>query len=308
MFLLLAFLAQVALSPEQRALAYLAQEVPAWPKNNGCFSCHNNGDAARTLYKAHRLRFPIPRQALAATTGWLRHPDQWDSLPGNPVFSDKRLARIQFAAALAEAYESRLLRDPKPLLQAAQSLISIQHPDGYWPLDGGDTLGSPVTYGIPLATALASRALLAIPQSSQSLNPGNRSIAQSRRYLLSLPLASTLDAAAVLLGVGSQRPEAVDFLLRAQSPSGAWGPYPNSPAEPFDTAIALLALVSSSPRLSVSPSLLDLARQYLLQTQRPDGSWPETTRPSGTQSYAQRVSTSAWATQALLATSPRTPH
>ncbi|MFN0122677.1 MAG: hypothetical protein ACKV2V_19440, partial [Blastocatellia bacterium] len=35
-----------------RAVAFLAREVPAWPARNSCFSCHNNGDAARALYVA----------------------------------------------------------------------------------------------------------------------------------------------------------------------------------------------------------------------------------------------------------------
>ena len=43
-------------------------------------------------------------------------------------------------------------------------------------------------------------------------------------------------------------------------------------------------------------------RAYLLAGQREDGSWPETTRPSGADSYAQRLSTAGWATLALLAT------
>jgi len=34
---------------EARAVEFLVREVPAWSKNNGCFSCHNNGDAARAL-------------------------------------------------------------------------------------------------------------------------------------------------------------------------------------------------------------------------------------------------------------------
>ena len=34
-------------SPEAKALTFLAREVPAWKQHNGCFSCHNNGDAAR---------------------------------------------------------------------------------------------------------------------------------------------------------------------------------------------------------------------------------------------------------------------
>ena len=42
-------------------------------------------------------------------------------------------------------------------------------------------------------------------------------------------------------------------------------------------------------------------RGFLIQEQNPDGSWPETTRPPGAESYAQRISTTGWATLALLA-------
>lgn len=280
------------ISPEERAVFYLVQEVPAWPQQNHCFSCHNNGDGARALYQAHRRRFTVPGPALAPTTEWLSHPDRWDSLPGDAAFSDKRLARIQFAVALAEAYESGLVGDPQHLREAAQSLVKIQHADGYWPLDGGDSLGSPVTYGVPLATALVIRTLQAAGDRADAVE-------RAKGWLRSLRLSTTLDAAAVLLALGTERPDAVQFLLQAQASSGGWGPYPRSPAEPFDTAIAVLAL---TPR---NRPALDRARQYLIRTQQPDGSWPETTRPAGAQSYAQRISTSAWATQALLATSLR---
>lgn len=42
-------------------------------------------------------------------------------------------------------------------------------------------------------------------------------------------------------------------------------------------------------------------RKYLVAQQQADGSWNETTRPSGAVSYAERLSTVGWATQALLA-------
>jgi hypothetical protein len=42
-------------------------------------------------------------------------------------------------------------------------------------------------------------------------------------------------------------------------------------------------------------------RRYLVERQMRDGSWPETTRPAGQESYAQRISTTGWATLALLA-------
>ena len=42
-------------SPEGKALAYLAIEVPRWSSEHKCFSCHNNGDGARALYLAIKL-------------------------------------------------------------------------------------------------------------------------------------------------------------------------------------------------------------------------------------------------------------
>jgi hypothetical protein len=48
--------------------------------------------------------------------------------------------------------------------------------------------------------------------------------------------------------------------------------------------------------------MIQRGRAYLLSSQQGDGSWPETTRPRGAESYAQRLSTTGWATLALLAT------
>ncbi len=56
------------LGPEAKALMFLQREVPAWKQHNGCFSCHNNGDAARALYAALRRGVRVPAEVLAETT------------------------------------------------------------------------------------------------------------------------------------------------------------------------------------------------------------------------------------------------
>jgi hypothetical protein len=43
-------------------------------------------------------------------------------------------------------------------------------------------------------------------------------------------------------------------------------------------------------------------REFLAREQLADGSWPATTRPSGGDSYAQKISTTGWALLALLRT------
>ena len=299
--------AGTGLSPETRAIAYLANEVPLWSRENHCFSCHNNGDGARVLYTAQRLSYDVPGPSLTETTQWLARPLEWDDNRGEPGFSDKRLARIQFAASLVEAFEAGLIEDRKILVQAAESLLPYQREDGSWQVDAEAVVGSPVTYGTALATYMARKTL-------EKADPSRfvTAIARADDWLLETLVKSTLDAAAVLMALedrSHQKAEAkvrecLELILGGQASDGGWGPYRLSPSEPFDTAVVVLALLSVRDRPQVE-ELIAQGRNFLLQTQLPAGGWPETTRPPGAQSYAQHISTSSWATLALLLSSAR---
>src|SRR5690348_2971196 len=83
-----------------RALQYLSAEVPRWRVENGCFSCHNNGDGARALYAAGLLK------PASSTTEWLRAPGDWGKGKMDNPGSDRNLALYQFAAALTSANEA----------------------------------------------------------------------------------------------------------------------------------------------------------------------------------------------------------
>ncbi len=110
--------------PEGRAIAFLAREVPRWAGENNCYSCHNNGDGARALYAAAQGDWPVPATALADTTRWLQRPGQWEHNGGEGEFSDKKLARIQFAAALIGAMDAGLINERDALLEAARDLVA----------------------------------------------------------------------------------------------------------------------------------------------------------------------------------------
>jgi hypothetical protein len=293
-----------AAAPEPRALAYLAREVPLWSVENKCFSCHNNGDAARALYQAVELGDLVPDAALAETTRWLERPERWEQNGGEGLFSDKMLARVQFAAALADAVDAGRSKDRKALVRAADLVAGDQSGDGSWRVDAEGNVGSPATYGPCLATVMARRSLRAADPKRFAA-----AIDRADRWLRRAPAVSVLDAAAVLQGLGNaddpeavaQRRRCLDLIRKGEASRGGWGPYVNAPAEPFDAAVVLLALARCDDFPDRS-KLLRRGRAFLIAAQRPDGSWPETTRPPDGESYAQRLSTTGWALQALLVT------
>jgi hypothetical protein len=291
-------------TPEGRAIAFLAREVPRWSRENRCFSCHNNGDAARALYDGLRRGYAGAGTALVETTGWLTDPDRWDRNGGDGPFSDKRLARVQFATALAAAHRAGQVKDPQVLLRAGERLARDQATDGSWPLEGENEPGSPATYGRFLATYLARDTL-----QSAAADRFKQPIGRADIWLLDHKIENVIDASVMLMATASNsspraaslRGRSLDLLRTAQSDDGGWGPSVKSPPEAFDTALALLALVKAGD-LPGCRSLISRGRPFLIAEQQPDGGWIETTRPRGAESYAQRISTSGWATLALLAT------
>ena len=301
-------------SPEARAIAFLAGEVSRWPVENNCFSCHNNGDAARALYTAVGQDFAVEAEALRATTAWLQDTAAWDDNALGLEFADQTLARIQFAGALVDAMRADQVRDPVPLVDAAALVAADQTDDGSWQLDSSDSIGSPATYGKALATWAALRVLR--EAGVADLAPV---VARADAWVRGVEVRTVIDAAAVVLALGgaddtaalAQRRRCLMLIVEGRASSGGWGAYVTSAVEPFDTALVVLALqpLNGRPELAAPASDAGLltemvtgGRAFLLEAQLGDGSWVETTRPAGQESYAQYISTTGWATLALLAT------
>lgn len=298
--------------PVAKGVDYLKKEVPKWKAEHPCYSCHNNGDATRALLVAGAKGYDIGT-SLDDTLTFLKQPSQWNQNKSAPGGSDdKVLARIQFASALAvaERYGKAASTD---LDAAAKLLVADQQADGLWQLDNSQSLGSPATYGTILATASARTSLIA-----SGIQPDNFTIVQIDKWIRGLTPENVIDAAGTVLALElssdvmaeNLRRNCLSILRQGQSPEGGWGPYVNAAPQVFDTALAVLALSSLEPeprlaRSAYRPEELKEAiangKKYIVSQQRPDGSWPETTRPANQESYAQRISTTGWAMLALLA-------
>ena len=294
-----------------KGVEFLKKEVPKWKQEHPCYSCHNNGDATRALLAAGARGYDIGN-SIDDTLAFLKQPSQWDQNKAPSGFDDKTLARIQYASALA--LSERHGKAASTDLEAAAKLLAFdQKPDGSWQLDDSQSLGSPATYGTILATASARSSLIA-----SGMQPDNFTIVQADRWIRGLTPENVLDAAATVLALElssdvmaeNLRRAGLSILRQGQSDAGGWGPYVTTAPQVFDTALAVLALSSleAEPRLARSayrPEELKEAiakgKAYIASQQKPDGSWPETTRPANQESYAQRISTTGWALLALLA-------
>ena len=283
-----------------RGVKYLAVEVPKWKAEHPCYSCHNNGDAARALMVASAKGYDIST-SLDDTIGFLKQPAGWNQSKAAAGFDDKQLARVQFASALAVAHEhGRAARGD--LENAVKLLVADQKPDGSWTLDQSQSIASPATYGTIIATWSARRTLL-----TSGLPASHTAIASADKWIRGVKPQNVIDCAAVILALDRANDAAAEEMRRGclailqngQSRDGGWGPYVTTAPQVFDTAMAVQALT-----LLDRPDLKDAiarGKAYLVSQQRPDGSWPETTRPANQESYAQRISTTGWAMLALLA-------
>jgi len=293
-----------------KGVDYLKVEVPKWKAEHPCYSCHNNGDATRALLVAASKGYDIGT-TLDDTLAFLKQPSKWDQNKAPAGFDDKTLAKIQFASALAVA-ERHGKAASTDLEAAAKLLVAEQQADGSWQLDNSQSIGSPATYGTIIATWSARSTLIA-----SGIQPDNFTIVQIDKWIRGLAPENVLDASATILALElssdvmaeNLRRNCLSILRTGQAPSGGWGPYVTAAPQAFDTALAVLALSSLEvePRLARSAytqaelkEAIANGKKYLVSQQRPDGSWPETTRPANQESYAQRISTTGWALLALF--------
>lgn len=200
-----------------KALDYLAREVESWRPNNGCFSCHNNGDGARALLAAGAAP-----ESIKQTLEFLSNPDSWDPKP---------LARVQFASALARTPNA------KALARAAELIAADQLADGHWKVDEESGPGAAATYGPVLGTVVAMR-LLTQADAAHYAEP----IRRARAWLESRKAEHPLDLAALVWEL--QRPADITRLQAMQAPNGSWN------SEAFDTAVASLALGGNARALA----------------------------------------------------------
>jgi ankyrin repeat protein len=253
----------------------------------GCFSCHNQSLAAMAVGSARKNGFPVNEKlsaqqvkvnvrALQASRDVLHQGFLIRGINANPGILAYVLLGLD-----AEGYKPDLNTDA-----VAMFIQSHQMADGHWAF--GPEARPPLCAVSLSQTAIAMRALqLYAPPVEKAAYA--RSIQLAATWIGEFRPRTNYDLAWRLQGLvwGGKSKDAIlkarRDLLAMQRSDGGWSDLASMDSSAFTTGLAMIALQNSG--LPVSDPAYQRGVQYLLNTQREDGSWHVRTRAAGFQPY-----------------------
>lgn len=310
----------------ERAIGYLQAESAAWLKTRQCAACHHVPMPLWALGEAGRRGYAIDEAFLAGMVESLL--GSRDKLMASKVFPNpaeppdpRPQGRglnlgLPFLAVAARSLPKLEVGQERSLELIAQEIASKQRPDGSWEFFA--TLRRP-----PINESQATDAVWIIMALQGETGPD---APESRRAVLARAIA-WLDAAKgsgihqekvlkLLLAIRSGKPRdrmqaAIDELLGLQRADGGWSqtvPEPKSDAFATGQTLYVLSLAGYTAERPEIRRALD----FLVATQKPDGSWPMNSRstPDGSPGGAKLLTpitcaASSWATLALARLAPK---
>lgn len=265
----------------ERGLAFLAKDALAWKKEHNCVSCHHAGMVVWAMREAKQRSFAVDEAVLAEMMQWMLPGDGRTGVPrpeGRPKALNMKA--VYFALALES--------NPTPDEASQESIARFLNTTSGDQLENGSWWSWPETrppfFGgsDDSMSALATLALV----SAREIKDQKVIAARDRgvKWLTETKTDGDPQSLAVRLMVAARinRPEAeVKALVRAiqenQKPDGGWAQAKDMESDAWGTGQALYALALSGMG---DEQRMARGRAFLVSTQRDNGSWPMTSRPT----------------------------
>jgi hypothetical protein len=309
-----------------RAIGYLQTESADWLKNRGCAACHHVPMPIWALGEADRHGYAIDKKYLAATVESLLGSK--DKLLASKIFpnpADPPDPRPQgrglnmglpLLAVAAQSLPSLTDGQKQSVRLIAEEIVKKQQPDGSWEFFAG--LRRP-----PINESQTTDAAWIITALQGQTGPD---APKSQREALTKAI-TWLDGAKhsdlhqdkvlrVLLGIRSGKPRkalqtTIDELLALQRADGGWSQtVPELKSDAFATGQTLYVL--SLAGFTAEQPEIKRGIDFLVATQKPDGSWPMISRstPNGEPGSSKLLTpitcaASSWATLGLARLVPK---
>jgi squalene-hopene cyclase-like protein len=261
----------------RRGLAYVEGKSMAWLRQRKCASCHHVPMMVWAQRDARLRGFKIDDKAMQEATDFLLAADN----RGNVVPSPAEPERPGNPFSLMSAYTILAFRDggksPEPAAQeimkkAAAHVLAKQQADGSWKRFEGR---APIMDLQEPATLLAAHVLDPQPKAGSD---AAAKAARLREWLTANSKGESQTALSWRIMLGHERKASVELLLKRQNADGGWSQVKEMASDAYATGQAMYALLSRGGVDRNAPAIIK-ARDFLLKTQKPDGSWAMTSRP-----------------------------
>lgn len=293
----------------ERGLGFLARDARAWKQEHHCASCHHAALVIWAMQEARGHDIAVDEDELAELTKWVAES-------GDGKFVMKRPAAAPHAASPKAMYFALALGvnpEPDAIVRAGMKRLlktvkDEQTDNGSWSAWPGSR--PPILGGSDESlTALAVLALL--PEAAAGDESARAARDRGIRWLSETKSDDDPQSVALRLILWTRlgRPAGewsplVRRIRERQNADGGWSQTKDMPSDAWGTGQALYALASA--RIAPGAPAVARGRAFLIRTQRDDGSWPMTSRPTapegkGSESLIPIVGGgSAWAVLGLV--------
>lgn len=266
-----------------RGLKFLATDAMEWKDEHNCVSCHHAGLVVWSLREAKHRGRSVNEPVLTELTRWIAKSGDGKTGVPRPASAPKALNVNAVLSALA------LGADPEPDSIAKKgrstfikTVAGDQTETGAWS-SWPDTRPPIFGHSDDTATALATLAVL--PEAAAGDDSARAARDKGIRWLSETKTDDDPQSLALRLVLWSRlgrpsdewEPLAARITAR-QNSDGGWSQTKDMPSDAWATGQALYALAHSG--LDPDNPVIARAHAFLIKTQRDDGSWPMTSRPS----------------------------
>lgn len=293
----------------ERGLDFLAKDARVWKKEHNCASCHHAALVIWAMREARGRGMAVDEPELGGLTKWVAES-------GDGKFVMTRPAAAPHAASPKAMYFALALgADPEPdavsrtgmkrLLKTVKDEQTDNGSWSAWPGSRPPILGS----SDESLTALAVLALM--PEAAAGDESAKAARERGIRWLSETKSDDDPQSVALrlILWTRLRRPAGewsplVRRIKERQNADGGWSQTKDMPSDAWATGQALYALASAG--IAPGEPAVARGRTFLIRTQRDNGSWPMTSRPTapsgkGSESLVPIIGGgSAWAILGLV--------
>ena len=266
-----------------RGLSFLAKDSLVWKNEHKCVSCHHAALVIWSMSEAQRRGHAVNEPVLAELTNWVAGSGDGKFGMARPASAPQALSpkAVWFALALGA------IPKPDTASQEGMKLLlktvkSEQTEDGSWsawpetrpPIfgDSDESMTALATLAVLPAAAAGDDSAQAVRDRGIRWLAGTKTDDDPQSVAMRLVLWRRL-------GRPAEEWEPLARRIRErQNADGGWSQTKDMASDAWATGQALYAIAQAGSKSH--GSVIGRAHAFLIQTQRPDGSWPMSSRPT----------------------------